>query len=91
MQRLERKILKLNDKLAALAEEHRLVLEELSYHRHINDDAQRDAVIGNSDDRSFAKASARDVERFERAADNLGARIEKTTVERDRLLRRLDE
>lgn len=83
--------MKLNDKLAALREEHRLVAEELSYHRHINDDAQRDAAIGSPDDRSFAKSSARDVERFERSVRNLVERIEKVTVERDRLLTRLGD
>lgn len=91
MQRLERKIMKLNDKIAELREEHRLVTEELSYHRHINDDAQRDAAIGSSDDRSFAKSSARDVERFERSAIGIAERIEKIALERDRLLVRLGE
>jgi len=87
--RLERRILRINDQLAALAVEENLVREELSYHRHINDDAQRDAALGNSDDRAFAYDSAQDVERFERALADVHARRAKAEAKRIALLAKL--
>jgi len=91
VRRIEKKILGLNDKIVALVEERRLVAEELSYHRHINDDAQRDAAIGDSNDRSFARASRRDVARFEAAELRLSVKISQLTEKRDHLLKALDE
>ena len=65
--------------------------EELSYHRHINDDAQRDAAVGDPDDRAFARASERDVARFEAAETRISNKISQVVVRRDRLLRTLGE
>ena len=90
MQPIEKKILKFNEKILALTEQRRLVSEELSYHRHIDDDAQRDATVGDSDDRSFARASARDVTQFEQAERDLGAKLKKLTKARDQLLEQLE-
>ncbi len=67
--RIERKLFRLNDEIAGLIEEERLILEELSYHRHIADDAQRDAAVGDADDRAFAREIEGDVPRFERALE----------------------
>ncbi len=89
MGRLEQRIMTINDRLAALDEEERLVTEELSYHRHINDDAQRDAAVGNADDRAFAADSRNDVARFERAVQDLARRRAKLEKKRERLLDRL--
>lgn len=81
--------MRLNDQLQALDAEEHLVREELSYHRHINDDAQRDAAIGNADDRAFAKDSARDVDRFEKALTEIAERRAKIEAKRISLLAKL--
>ncbi len=89
MGRLEQRIMAINDRLAELAEEERLVTEELSYHRHINDDAQRDAAVGNAEDRAFAADSSSDVARFEKAVREVVRRRSKLEGKRQRLLDRL--
>ena len=89
--RWERRIMRLNDQLQALDDEESLVAEELSYHRHINDDAQRDAAIGNADDRAFAYDSDQDVARFERALESVRQRRRKLTAKRDALLLKLPQ
>lgn len=91
MGRLEARIMSINDQLADLAAEETLVLEELSYHRHINDDAQRDAALGDADDRAFAYDSRQDVARFERAVAELARRRTKLETKRQKLLGRLDD
>lgn len=88
-QRIERRIMRLNDQLRALDAEEHLVREELSYHRHINDDAQRDAAIGDADDRAFALQSGRDVERFEKALRGIADRRAKIDSKRQTLLAKL--
>ena len=90
MGRLELKIMRINDQLAVLAEEERLVVEELSYHRHIADDAERDAAVGNAEDRGFAKDSRQDVARFERSVAEIGRRRSKLEAKREKLLGKLD-
>jgi len=89
--RIERKLFRLNDEIAALMEEERLVLEELGYHRHIADDAQRDAVVGDADDRAFAHEIEGDVPRFERALEGLRARRARLEEKRTELLARLED
>lgn len=89
--RLERRIMRLNDQLQALDTEESLVAEELSYHRHINDDARRDAALGNADDRAFAYDSDQDVARFERALEGVRERRRKLTAKRDALLAKLPQ
>ena len=88
--RLERRILRLNDELARLRSQRELVSEELRYHEHLNDDAQRDAAVSDAPiDRADARATADDVERFQRSVAALDARIERLTVKRDDLVSRL--
>ncbi len=90
--RVEQRLFKLNDEIEALRREERLVAEELRIHRHIDDDAQRDAVVGEDwVDRSFARASAADVARFERVLTDLGVRRRKLEAKRDLLLQRLSD
>ncbi len=83
--------MRLNDQLQALADEEHLVREELSYHRHINDDAQRDAAVGSADDRAFAYDSANDVARFERVLADVQARRQRIEAKRQALLSRLPD
>jgi hypothetical protein len=89
--RLHRRIFRLNDKIDALDQEIRLVQAELGHHRSINDDAQRDAAVGNYIDREEAGLTAADVRRFERSLADLDARRAKLVEKRDHLLTRLPD
>ncbi|HVR80164.1 MAG TPA: hypothetical protein VMS99_17465 [Acidimicrobiia bacterium] len=89
MNRVHRRIFRLNDKIQSIESELRLVLAELGHHRSINDDAQRDAAVGNYIDREEAGLTAGDVRRFERTIRELQVRRDKLTDKRDRLLTRL--
>ncbi|MGA7095936.1 MAG: hypothetical protein WB245_00040 [Acidimicrobiia bacterium] len=91
MKRLHRRIFRLNDKIESLETEMRLVREELGYHRSIDDDAQRDAAIGNYIDREEAGLTAGDVRRFERTLAQLIDRREKLKRKREQLIARLPE
>lgn len=86
VKRVHRRIFRLNDKIAVLESEARQVAAELEYHRSINDDAQRDAAVGNYIDREEAGATAADVRRFEKTLADLNAKVEKLTAKRDALL-----
>ena len=86
MRRIERKIMKTNDQLAALREDLRLLTEELNYHQHLDDDAQRDAALGDAEDRALAYETNNDRLRFERLVRETQARIDKTEVRRARFL-----
>jgi hypothetical protein len=91
LKRLHRRIFRLNDKIDSLGTEMRLVREELGYHRSIDDDAQRDAAIGNYIDREEAGLTAGDVRRFERTLAQLIDRREKLKRKREQLIARLPE
>lgn len=90
MKRLHRKLFRLNEEIASLQNEARLVAAELEYHRSIDEDAQRDASVGNYIDREEAGLTRADVRRFERTLANLEQKAHKLTVKRDRLLTKLD-
>ncbi len=90
--RLERKLFQLGDELARLAEEERLVAEELTYHRHLADDAARDAAVSGAPlDRREAGLVAADVARFERRLAELQRRRRSLEERRRELLRRLGD
>ena len=90
MKRRHRRLFRLNDEIAALHEAERLAAEELVYHQHLNDDAQRDAAVsGNPLDRADAAETAADVARFEQHIDRLRRDREQLEATRDRLLDRL--
>ncbi|NOY55066.1 MAG: hypothetical protein GXP34_03680 [Actinobacteria bacterium] len=89
--RIERKLFRINDEIERLLREERLVFDELQYHRHIADDARRDAVVGDADDRAFARETERDVPRFERALNDLKRRRGNLEEERARLLNKLGD
>ena len=90
MGRLERRILKLNEEITSQRRELELVTEELRYHSHINDDAQRDAAVSDSPfDRADARATSSDVARFERSKTSILERITKLESKRDALVERL--
>lgn len=89
MARLENRIFTLNDRLEVLAREERLVREELIMRRHLNDDAQRDAAVGDAEDRALAYETQKDVDRFERLLRSIDAERQKLNAKRDKLLGRL--
>lgn len=89
MARLENRIFTLNDRLEVLAREERLVREELIMRRHLNDDAQRDAAVGDAEDRALAYETQKDVDRFERLLRSIDAERQKLNAKRDKLLERL--
>ncbi len=90
MKRIERKLFQIGDEIKALEEAERLAREELIYHQHLNDDAQRDAAVSGSPiDRADARETASDVDRFERHLGKLRAQRERLEAKRQRLLDRL--
>ncbi len=91
MGRVESKLFEINDTIAELAEERRLVEAELVHHRHIHDDAVRDAAVsGWQGDRMEADSTAADVARFERRIREIDAKSERLALRRQRLMERLD-
>ncbi len=89
---IETKLFKINDAIEALQREEGLVAEELRYHQHIDDDAQRDAAVSDDwQDRSFARNTSADVIRFEKALADVAARRERLERKRDKLLSRLGD
>ena len=91
MDRLHRRIFRLNDKIDSIDREIRLVESELGHHRSINDDAQRDAAVGNYIDREEAGLTSNDVGRFEKTLGGLRTRRGKLVEKRDQLLTRLPQ
>jgi len=90
MSLLHRRLFRVNERLARLAEEERLAAAELEVHRHLDDDARRDAAVSGSPvDREDARDTAADVERFARLVAGLGERRRRLQAKRDRLLARL--
>ncbi|MDH3538879.1 MAG: hypothetical protein OEP52_02690 [Acidimicrobiia bacterium] len=90
MGRREQRLLAITDQLAALAEEERLLAEELSFHRSLADDAARDAAVYDDPiERENAAMTAGDVRRAERRLDKLRDRRQKLQTKRARLLDKL--
>lgn len=89
--RIHRRLFRLNDKIEHINRELRLVNAELSSHRSIDEDARRDAAVGNYIDREEAGRTAGDVRRFEKTAFYLRVRRAKLVKTRDRLLGRLPD
>ncbi len=91
LSRLHKRIFRLNDRIEALDVEARQVAAELDYHRAINDDAQRDAAVGNYIDREEAGLTAGDVRRFEQTLADLNDKRSRLAAKRDDLLARLPD
>jgi hypothetical protein len=91
MRRIHHRIFSLNDQIDTIDREARQVAAELDYHRSINEDAQRDAAVGNYIDREEAGLTAGDVRRFERTLARLSDKRQRLVAKRDRLLARLPD
>jgi transposase len=85
--RIEKKLLKLLDQVAVLDQRRLLVEAELEAHRHIDDDAQRDAALGIEP--LEATSTRDDVARFERLLADIDYRREALEQRRTHLLSRL--
>ena len=87
---LQNRLFRLNERLERLAEEERLAVAELEVHRHLDDDARRDAAVsGNPIDREDARDTAADVARFAGLVAGAQEKRRRLEAKRDRLLARL--
>ncbi|MGH8946544.1 MAG: hypothetical protein ACRDVL_10390 [Acidimicrobiia bacterium] len=91
LKRVHRRIFRINEQIARIEEEATQVRAELEMHRSIDDDAQRDAAIGNYIDREEAGLTSADVRRFERTLDLIEAQKERLVRKREHLLARLPD
>jgi hypothetical protein len=82
--RSERKLLRVLDELADIARERTLIEAELEAHRHIHDDAERDAALGLEP--LEATLTRDDVARFQRLLARLKTRAAALEANRARLL-----
>ncbi|NND03156.1 MAG: hypothetical protein HKN91_10245 [Acidimicrobiia bacterium] len=90
MRRIEKKLFQIGDEINALDEAIRLAREELVYHDHLNDDAQRDAAVSNSPiDRADARETAGDVDRMRAHITGLEGARDKLQRRREKLLNKL--
>jgi hypothetical protein len=89
VRRLERRLFKLNDEIARLRREVELAEGELNVHRHLADDAARDAAVYEGTERAEARAANKDVAALERAVARGQRGLERAEVKRVELLRRL--
>ena len=89
--RLSKRLFVVNDRLLMLDQEDTQVSAELDYHRHLADDAIRDAAVYESSmHRDIADRAVADVDRFERALDDIDRRREILLAKRNRLLDRIN-
>lgn len=91
LRRIHHRIFRLNDRIDEIDSEARQVAAELDYHRAINDDAQRDAAVGNYIDREEASLTSGDVRRFEQTLARLADKRRRLAVKRDQLISRLPD
>ena len=88
--RVERKLFRINDEIARLTEQQRQAEEELAVHRHLHDDAVRDAVVSDDPfDREDARTTADDVARFEALVRKIEERRRHLEETRQRLLEKI--
>lgn len=90
VKRIERRLMALADRIAAVEEQLRLTREELTIHQHLDDDARRDAVVGGPIEREDARITGADVTRFQSVADRLQRDLERLRDKQAALLSRLD-
>ena len=92
MARAERRLFRLNDELVRLRREQELVEGELGMHRHLADDATRDAVVTEDpENQAEARTAARDVARLQAALDDVRRKIDRVQTHREELLGRLQD
>jgi len=91
MKRIHRKLFAVNDQIAEVDRELKLTRAELEYHRSINEDAQRDAAVGNYIDKEEASLTRGDVRRFEKTIGKLEAKQQQLAIKQAKLLDQLPD
>lgn len=92
MDRQHKRLLRLADELAALTEEERIAREELAFHRHLHDDAVRDAAVTEHPiDRKDARLTLGDVVRMQAHIRRIEQRRVEIQAERQRILDQLED
>ena len=90
MSRRERKLFAIGDRLSQIEHELTMARDELNYHQHLDDDAQRDAAVSNHPiDRADARETAGDVARFEALIRRLELERAELEERRTRLIAKL--
>jgi signal transduction protein with GAF and PtsI domain len=84
--------MRISDEILRLRREEELVEGELGMHRHLADDATRDAIVtGEPIERAEARDASKDVTRLEAALEGARRELERLQKKRDRLLDRLQK
>lgn len=86
---IERRLRKIQEALSRIRRELEVAEGELELHRHLDDDAVRDAAVGGPAERAEARRTTRDVAGLDAVVRDARARIDRLERERDRLLDRL--
>ena len=81
--------MRIADELIVLRDQHRLLVDEVYYRRDLDDDAQRDAIVGNAEDRVLAYETAKDRRRSERLLAETEEAIRRLERRRQQLLDKL--
>jgi chromosome segregation ATPase len=90
VQRTERRLKRVSDEIRRLRREQELVEGELGMHRHLADDAMRDAIVtGESIERAEARDASKSVTRLQAALESVRRELGRLEEERDRLLDKL--
>ena len=90
MRRVERQLFRLNETIERLRRQIELVEGELNMHRHLADDAARDAAVYEGIERAESRAAQRDVAALDRALARTRTELARAEDRRTELLRRLD-
>ena len=89
MNRVERRLFRVNDDIARLRREVELAEGELNMHRHLADDAARDAAVSEGLERAESRAASKDVAALRAALDRARRDLERAEARRLALLERL--
>jgi len=91
VRRVERRLFRLNEEIERLRREIELTEGELTMHRHLADDAARDAAVSEGIERAESRMADKDVVALERALERARRGLEKAEAKRLELLHRLDD
>ena len=86
----ERRLLRINDELVRLRREAELTEGELTMHRHLADDAARDAAVYEGVERAEARDAVKDVAALTRALEATRRSIARLEERRTKLLAKLE-
>jgi HEPN domain-containing protein len=90
MRLIERRLMRLTGEIERVRRELELVEGELRMHRHLADDATRDAMVtGEPVERAEAREAAKDVARMESVLEAARRQLGRLERKRDGLLERL--